>query len=123
MAKAKSTIPAHLEERYNLLIASNPQIVRKGKTAPYTSMNGNMFTFLTHAGVMGMRLSQADRSAFIAKHNGNLIISHNTVMKEYVEIPDVLWRDMPLLKSYLQMSYVYVASLKPKATKRKPAKK
>ena len=35
---------------YDKLIATNPNIVRKGKTSPYTSANGHMFAYLSKVG-------------------------------------------------------------------------
>jgi len=40
-------------------------------------------------------------------------------MKEYVAVPDSLFKNTKELKKYLVLSYDYIATLKPKATKRK----
>lgn len=40
---------------YDQLINANPTIERKGKTMPYTSLNGHMFSFLSKEGTMGLR--------------------------------------------------------------------
>ncbi len=40
-------------------------------------------------------------------------------MKEYVTVPDELLQDTEELKGYLDLSYEYVKSLKPKPTKKK----
>ena len=48
---------------YEALIATHPEVERKGKSSPYTSINGNMFTILSADGVLGMRLGAADREA------------------------------------------------------------
>jgi hypothetical protein len=32
---------------YDLIIATQPDVKRKGATMPYTSLNGHMFSFLT----------------------------------------------------------------------------
>ncbi|MFT5265293.1 MAG: hypothetical protein ACI8YQ_004044 [Polaribacter sp.] len=47
---------------YDKLIAANPAIERKGKSMPYTSVNGHMFSFLSKEGTMGLRLSREDRA-------------------------------------------------------------
>lgn len=44
-------------------------------------------------------------------------------MKEYVEVPDGLLKKTQELGKYFDQSYAYVNSLKPKATKKAPAKK
>jgi hypothetical protein len=35
---------------YEALIATHPEVERKGKSSPYTSINGNMFTILSADG-------------------------------------------------------------------------
>ena len=50
---------------YEALIATHPEVERKGKSSPYTSINGNMFTILSADGVLGMRLGAADREACV----------------------------------------------------------
>ena len=50
---------------YEALIATHSDIERKGKSSPYTSINGNMFTILSADGVLGIRLGAADREAFM----------------------------------------------------------
>ena len=42
-----------------------------------------------------------------------------TVMKEYVEVPDALLKNTQELKKFLDLSYAYVGSLKPKPAKGK----
>jgi hypothetical protein len=58
--------PAPAVQFYDVLIATHADIERKGKSSPYTSVNGNMFTILSADGTLGMRLAAADRNAFIA---------------------------------------------------------
>ena len=114
MAKAKIMIPATQLEAYNRLISSNPAIERKGKTTPYTSLNGHMFSFLSKEGTMGLRLSKEDRNRFLKKMNSQLMEQHGRTMKEYVMIPDELLLNTDALSEYLDQSLIYVRSLKPK---------
>jgi len=44
---------------------------------------------------------------------------HGRMMKEYIVIPSTLLQNTEVLLGYLQKSYDYVSSLKPKATKKK----
>lgn len=37
----------------------------KGKANPYTSMNGNMYSFLDKAGTVCLRLSKDDRAQYV----------------------------------------------------------
>lgn len=101
---------------FDKLIATIPEIERKGDTNPYTSYNGNMFTHLSAEGVLAIRLPEKERNAFILKYKTRLNISYGVVRKEYVEVPDMLLNQTGELKKYLAISYAYVKTLKPKPT-------
>lgn len=104
---------------YDKLIATNPAIERKGDTNPYTSLNGNMFTHLTPDGVLSIRLPEEEREAFIKKYKTKLKEAYGIIQKEYVVVPDSLLQKTDELKTYLNMSFEYAKTLKPKATKKK----
>jgi hypothetical protein len=110
----KSKIPADKLDLYNKLIATHPKIERKGAVHPYTSLNGHMFTYLDQTGTMGMRLPQDDVEKFLKKYKTTLFKSYGVVKKDYVTIPDALLKNTKELKKYLEVSYEYVATLKPK---------
>lgn len=116
---ALEQIPTEKLSAYNHLVEQFPDVDRKGKNNPYTSVNGHMFSFLDKEGSMGLRLSREDREAFIQEHNSRLQEQYGRVMKEYVVIPDDMLMDTETLAGYFQISYDYVSSLKPKPTKRK----
>ena len=118
MGKQKTIIPSDKLELYDNLIASHPEIERKGKSNPYTSVNGHMFTFLSKEGSMGLRLSKEEREAFIKKYNSTLMIQYGSIMKEYVVIPDELLSNTKTIMNFLQKSFNYTKSLKPNPTKR-----
>ena len=73
---------------YDELVAKCPRFERKGKTVPYTSANGHMFSLLNKAGEIGIRYSKK-------------------VQEKYIE-------DLDIVAKYLDESYDYVMSLKPK---------
>ena len=104
---------------YDKLIEANPNIDRKGKSMPYTSINGHMFSFLSKEGIMGLRLSKDDREHFIQKFKSHLMEQHGRIMKEYVSVPDALLNDIDQLSEYLQKSLNYISALKPKPSKKK----
>ncbi len=99
---------------YDKIIASNPNIERKGKTVPYTSANGHMFTLLNKDGEIGFRLSKESGERFMEEHNTTRFKSHGAFMRGYVLIPERLYDDMELLSQLLQESHEYVLSLPPK---------
>jgi len=113
-AAKKSTIPPAKLELYEKLIASNPSIERKGDVHPYTSVNGHMFTYLDQTGTMGMRLPKDEVESFLKKHKTALFESYGVVKKDYVTVPDTLLKNTKELKKYLQISYEYTKTLKPK---------
>jgi hypothetical protein len=86
---------------YEALIATHPEVERKGKSSPYTSINGNMFTILSADGVLGMRLGAADREAFVEAFGTGLYEAHGAVMKEYVAVPAELLAETERLAPYL----------------------
>ena len=104
---------------YDNLIASHPEIERKGAANPYTAVNGNMFTMLSPSGVLALRLPEDERNKFIARHKTKLFEAYGAVMKEYVAVPEALLRNGKAMEKYLTISYDYAKTLKPKATKRK----
>jgi hypothetical protein len=119
MSKSAKYPPPDKVALYDKLIATNPNIERKGVTSPYTSANGNMFTYLSQTGSLGIRLPKGEREAFLAKYQTTLFESHGAIMKEYVTVPDELLNNTEALKPYLEMSFAYVQTLKPKPTKKK----
>jgi hypothetical protein len=51
--------PGRAARLYDALIATHPDVQRKGKSIPYTAVNGNMFTILSANGTLGMCLADA----------------------------------------------------------------
>ena len=104
---------------YEKLIATHPEIERKGDANPYTSLNGNMFTLLHQSQSLAIRLPEDERGKFLKKYKSHLFEAYGAVMKEYVAIPDSLLKNTKELAKYLELSYSYAKTLKPKATKKK----
>jgi hypothetical protein len=115
MAAAKKT-KIHPEELdlYEKLIATNPKIERKGAVHPYTSLNGHMFTYLDQTGTLAIRLPKDEVEAFLKKYKTTLFESYGVVKKDYVTVPGALLKKTNELKKYLEISYEYVKTLKPK---------
>lgn len=103
---------------YDKLIATNSTIERKGDANPYTSLNGNMFTLL-HDGKLAIRLPEDERGKFLKKYQAKLYEAYGSVMPEYVAVPDDLLTKTKELQKYLELSYAYAKTLKPKPTKKK----
>jgi hypothetical protein len=113
-AAKKSKIPPEKLELYEKLIAANPKIDRKGDVHPYTSANGHMFTYLDQTGTLGIRLPPNEVEPFLKKYTSTLFVSYGVVKKDWVTVPDALLKKTKELKKYLDISYEYVKTLKPK---------
>ena len=120
MSKQVGHVPADKLALYKRLIDAHPEIDLKGGTKlPNTSYQGNMFSQLTKAGTVGLRMGKAEREAFMAEYDSELLVTYGTTMKEYVAVPDQLLQDTDKLLPFLEMSYAYAKTLKPKPAKGK----
>jgi hypothetical protein len=99
---------------YKKLIETLPGIERKGATTAYTSLNGNMFTYLSKEGEMGIRLPDDAKEAFLKRFDTTLLEQYGSVMKEYVKVPQDMMKDTKSLGEFLTLSLEYVQTLKPK---------
>jgi len=115
----KSTLANDEVALYDKLIATIPQLERRGDVNPYTSLNGNMFTLLHQSRTLAIRLPEAKREEFLKKYKTKLFEAYGAVMKEYVTVPDPLLKKTKELEKYLELSYEYAKTLKPKPTKKK----
>src|SRR5690242_9842761 len=106
-------------ELYDKLIATIPNLKRKGAANPYTAINGNMFTLLHQSQSLAIRLPQDKREEFLKKYKTSLFTAYGAVMKEYVAVPDSVLPETKELAKYLQASYSYAKSLKRKASGKK----
>jgi hypothetical protein len=104
-------------EAYERIVATIPGLERKGAANPYTSVNGNMSSYLHPSGAMALRLPPGLREEFLAAYDTNLFEAYGIVQKEYVTVPDALLADTEVLRRYFRASFDYVAGLKPKPTK------
>lgn len=110
-------------ELYEKLVAAFPDVQRKGKTMPYTSANGHMFSFMTKEGPLALRLPKDEQERFMEEYGTGPVVQYGAVMRGYVLVPDALLAETAKVKPYFEKSLAYVLSLKPKPTKRKPTKK
>ena len=119
MAKASaSAIPPVRLEQYERLVATQPGVERKGATVPYTSLNGHMFSYLSADGTLALRLPASDREAFMQQYDATLQEAYGIVQREYVRVPTELMAETAQLAPWFASSRAYVASLKPKPSRR-----
>lgn len=117
----KQTPHAHPEKLklYEKLVSEFPEVEQKGDTMPYTSLNGNMFSYISKEGVVAIRLPEKERDAFLKKYNAKLMEAYGIVQKEYVTVPENLLSNTKALKKYFAISFKYASSLKAKPTTKK----
>jgi hypothetical protein len=115
----KKTVTATYVDLYDRLIATIPEIERKGAANPYTSLNGNMFTLLHQSRTLAIRLPEDKREEFLKRYKSTLLKAYGAVMNEYVVVPDSLLNNTKELRKYLEFSYEYTKALKPKQTRKR----
>ncbi|MCO5948371.1 hypothetical protein [Mucilaginibacter flavidus] len=99
---------------YDKLFAMHPDAVRKGDTMPYTSLNGNMYSYFTKDDYLALKLPAQKRGEFILKYDTGLVFQYGIVQKEYVQVPNSLLQKTEELKTWFFDSYDYATTLKPK---------
>jgi hypothetical protein len=99
---------------YDQLVAKCPRFARKGKTMPYTSANGYMFSLFNKDCQIGIRFSNETQQKYILELETSTFMSYGAVMKGYLLIPDHMLADLDNLARYLNESHDYVMSLDPK---------
>ena len=99
---------------YDALVSKCSRFERKGKTMPYTSANGYMFSLLNKDGEIGIRFSKEVQEAYFKKLNTTYFKSYGATMKGYILIPNDMHSDLDELAKYLNESFDYVMSLEPK---------
>lgn len=87
---------------------------RKGKTMPYTSANGHMFSLLNKKGELGIRFSKDVQKQYIETWDTGLFYSYGAEMHGYVRVPDFIVENKSELAKYLNEAFDYVNTLPPK---------
>ena len=99
---------------YDALVSNCDRFERKGKTVPYTSANGHMFSLLNKAGELGIRFSKDVQKKYMEEYETTLFKSYNSIMHGYILITTEMLIDKENMIRLLDESYDYVMSLDPK---------
>jgi len=98
---------------FESVVASVPEIERKGKTTPYTSASGYMFSFLDKEGLVCFRLPKHRIEELIEAKVANTCYQHGRLMKDFVSLEQsTLESDVAL--ALFKESYEHTLGLKPK---------
>lgn len=101
-------------EIYDRLVSQCPRFERKGKTMPYTSANGHMFSLMNKSGELGIRFSKEVQEGYMKTMPTTLFKSYGAIMRGYILIPDDVLQDDERMITLLNESYEYVMTLPPK---------
>ena len=107
---------------YSALVAPYDDLKIKGAKSDYTSMNGNMFSFLDAEGVLCFRLSEAGKVAFNLAHGTSDVVQYGAVMRGYVAVPETMFGDNAALQALFGEVVDHARMLKPKPTKKSKPK-
>ncbi len=91
---------------YEKLVATKPEVERKGDTMPYTALNGHMFSALHKDGTVALRLPAAEREAFLGQYRSTLAAHYGVVQPEYVVVPGGLLSRTRELQPYFALSWI-----------------
>ena len=121
MAAKKVTAPPDKVLLYERLLESVGVDARSNFGSAYTAVNGNMYTMISKHGVVGIRLPEPERTAFLKDYSTSLFRGDPAwpPAKEFVAVPDDLLADTEALRQYLELSLRYVQTLKPKPARKK----
>jgi hypothetical protein len=126
MPAKRISVPEDKLRLYERLIESTKGVEAKSNFgSAYTAVNGNMYSMISKHGVVGIRLPEKERMAFLDKYDTDLFRGDPSwpPAKEFVAVPDELLLDTKKLRPYLELSLRYTETLKPKPAKRTPKKK
>ena len=104
-------------EIFRTLVSDHDGIEVKGAKSKYTAVNGNMFAFVSPEGQLCLRLSEAGKKEFNARHGGTDVIQYNAVMRGYVAVPEIIIGDKDALDDLFAEVVAHARDLKPKPTK------
>ena len=123
MAKAAKLpeIPPETVAAYLKAVEATPGVeIKEGFGAPYTAINGNMYSMLAkRTGELGIRLSKTDFAEYMAKYDKPFDSGPWSPPREYVGVPKELLHDTKALSAWLAKSLAYAKTLKPKPQKKK----
>jgi hypothetical protein len=123
MATAKKTsVPPEKLALYQRLLASVPEIEEKSNFgSAYTAVNGNMYSMISKYGVVGIWLPDDVRAEFVERFHAEMFRGDPAwpVSKKLVAVPDGLLEDTGTLRPYMEASYRFALTLRPKPTAKK----
>ena len=116
-----TSVPPDKLRLYERLVASvDGAELKSNFGSAYTAVNGNMYSMISKYGVVGIRLPAAEHAAFLAEYDTTVFRADPSwpPSKQYVAVPDHLLEDTAQLRPYLERSFRFAQTLRPKAAKK-----
>jgi TfoX/Sxy family transcriptional regulator of competence genes len=109
-----------LSELLETAVADFPADKRMMFGCPAYFVSNNMFTGVHQDNII-IRLAEGDRKSILSQYDGAAPFEpmEGRIMKEYVTVPEALFRNAEALTDWLSRSYEYARSLPPKERKRR----
>jgi len=98
---------------FDAAISVADQIERKGKTNPYTSANGHMFSQINKDDQLGIRLPKTRQDALLKEYGAGSFKSYGATMRDYVCLTDEMLSDHTLITSLLDEGFAFVSAMPP----------
>ena len=120
----KTSVPPDRLALYQRLLAAVPEIEEKSNFgSAYTAVNGNMYSMISKYGSVGIWLPDDVRAEFVERFGAQMYQADPAwpVSKKLVAVPDDVLADTETLRPYMEASYRFALTLRPKPTT-KPAK-
>ncbi|HXJ62934.1 MAG TPA: TfoX/Sxy family protein [Actinomycetota bacterium] len=120
----KTSVPPDRLALYQRLLAALPEIEEKSNFgSAYTAVNGNMYSMISKYGSVGIWLPDDVRAEFVERFGAQMYQADPAwpVSKKLVAVPDDVLADTETLRPYMEASYRFALTLRPKPTT-KPAK-
>lgn len=102
------------ETLYDSLLAQLPEMQRKGKSVPYKSINGHMFTLVNKDGELGTRIGEKRVKEMQASGEAEQFRSHNANMRGYIKLSDTMLKDTKRCLAFFEEAQAHVLTLKAK---------
>ncbi len=110
--------PMPTKDDYAALAETHWNLPIKGKANPYTSMNGNIFSFLSKEGEICLRLSKDNQTAYWQAHGREPVTQYGSVMQGYVALSDDVLKDTDLSARWFDQCLADARALPAKPTKK-----
>ncbi|MEM1390732.1 MAG: hypothetical protein AAGG45_06590 [Pseudomonadota bacterium] len=98
---------------FDRVVDSSVRFERKGKSMPYTSANGHMFSQVNKDGQIGVRLPKARQTQLLEKHGAGPFKSYGATMRDYVCLTGQMLTDESLVADLLDEGFEFVMAMEP----------